>query len=332
METSEILIWTLSYISIALKCSGIFAWVLLIIFIWLKYSKKSQHKLLSSMPIKILRLLAHRGIIWLMLVSAAYMPLRYISPHGIYYISELKILLYSILVGTGLRLIIGHKGLGIPLGEGLIMTVDRAPKLPFKLSSYVISFHVDKDFPKKRRTITNQIAKTINTIKALDTRYDFILKSWMFSDRDSVDPTSTYYIRSRMYLLQSTLKTFLLFLLISLAVYAYSAYSDESYDFLKTVLALIIATIGATALSTAFIIHLTKRRTRAVCSTFNSVLPSNATRILARELARKTANCDYNFITPQPMPAFHIISFSLIETAVIKDCVGTETGFVLIRL
>ncbi len=330
MDIGETLLSTLNYTSSILQSFGIFAWALLIISILFKHSNKNLNKMLSPVLIKALKLLAHRGIICLVFVSAVYLPWRHFLPNELHYINEIKIIFYSILIGTGLRFIMGHQGFGIPLGDGLMMTVDKAPSLAFEISNYVISFHVDKNFTKKRRTVTNQIITTINTITKFNAQYDFILKSWVFSDRDCVDATSIYYIRSHMHRLRRTLKACGL-IIVLFAAPAFYTYYIESFNSAKALIELVIATIGIAALLTVYILYLTKRRMRAVCSTLNSALPSSATQILARELVKKTIHYNNELITPQPMPAFHILSFSILETAIIKDCVGIETGFGLIR-
>lgn len=330
MDIGAVLISGFNHLSPILKAFGIFSWLLLITSLWFKYSNKNLNNLISPIVIKVLRLLAHRGIMCLILVSAVYLPWRYFSPNELYYINEIKILFYSTLLGIGLRLIMGHQGFGLPLGNGLMMTIDKSPNLPFQVSNYVVSFHVDKEFTKKRRTITNQIATTINTIRKFNTQNDFILKSWIFSDRDCVDPTSVYYIRSHMLGIRRILKIFGL-LILSLVTSAAYAYYIEHFNLAMTLFDLVIAAMTITLVLTICTLYFTKRRMRVVCSTLNSALPSTATQILARELAKKTFHYHDQIITPQPMPVFHILSFSILEIAVIKNCVGVETGFALIR-
>lgn len=330
MVDNEILMFVWNMISYVLKGVGGLAWSLGVFSVLLPKLNSSFGILPSPISLRVLWLLAHRGVACSLLIGAWYLPLSFLLILGPFYFSQLEIMLIAIACGAGLYLLQGQKGLGMPLGSGLTMTIEKAPNLGFLLSKYVMSFHVDKKFIKKRRQITDLIVDTINAVKVTGDEYDFVLKSWIFANRDDADEKQVMRVRTCMRRAQRICIAFGTTCLIVALLWIYD-FIWNNIQFLNLGYRLFIGGLALAIFMLTLMLYCAKKPIRVICSSSKRSLPTDTTRRLAEELERKTCHYRHEFIAHRPIPMLHLASLSVMTQDVIETCVGAEAGFALLR-
>lgn len=261
-----------------------------------------------------------------MLIGGLYLPISLLIERK----NELTIFLISTFLGICLKLLIGPKGLGMPLGHGLTMTIDKAPSVGISLSEYVVSFHVDRNFVKKRQQVTDLIAESVNLLKATGNTYDVVLKSWIFGSRGPSTETRVKYFRRSLYIVLPTLLAFLAALLVACAL-GYCAKQSGDTQLIESCIRLVVVGMVVTPIVITLLLIFAKNMIKVASKNQLGNNPDTAARVLARSLINKTHVHCGQFISPRPIPKFYLLSMSIITPQVIKACGGDEAGFVLVH-
>lgn len=260
----------------------------------------------------------------LLLISAAYLPFSLLL------LNPLAIVLNSILLGMGLHLLIGPKGWGIPMGSGLTMTINKAPHLNFPLSKYVMSFHVDKKFIKKRHEIIDRIAEAMNSTKAEGNEYDIVLKSWIFANRNETCNGQIKQIRKCM---RSIHRAFIGIVSIALLLTALqiAQYFWGSTPLFIDGLRLIIGGLGLVIFFLVFKLCNAKKIMQGSYTDPSKNSHTDSTNSVAEKLVRKTSGYHPKFIDHRPISILQLLSLCVFTPTAVKTFAGAEAGIVLLH-
>lgn len=242
MVSSDVVMSGWYMFSVVLKGVGVLAWLGAVFFVLVPKLDSGFRISPAALSLRLFRLSAHRGVVCLFLGGAAYLPLSVLMEGERDGLSALFIFLTAMFIGTVLHLLLGPKGFGMPLGSGLIMTIDRAPHLGFLLSTPVLSFHVDKQFINARHKVAGLIAQAINSATLAGGEYDVVLKSWIFADRDDSNER-VKQVKACMRSIHRTVMAFFSIVLVAL-VLLLAVYLGASTQLLTVAFWLFIAEIG----------------------------------------------------------------------------------------
>lgn len=221
-----------------------------------------------------------------------------------------------------------QQGFSIPLGSGLTLTMDRAPKLGHRLSPFVLSFHVDRYFLEKRWEVTQLIAKTVNDSQAAGNHHDFVLKSWMFARR-GVPERYVQRARRRMSRIRHVLRA--AFLLLAISVVAiFLVTSDIRLIELWLWLCLAAAVLVACLLIWA--VWSIRRVADITCLLPKTPAATSSVNKLSNDLSQLAAGYSNSIIGWRPLPSYHIFAIGALKPEIVKLCAGTEAGVVMKRI
>ena len=145
--------------------------------------RKNFKVLPNPFLLRLCRFLAPKPVMMLLTIGGFHLviSLLALSPNHTFY--PLATLLLAIPYGLMIYAVLNGKGMGMPLGYRLKLTVERPPRLDMPLSPLVLCFHVDGDFRKHREDMTDLIIEAVNRTRAFSADYDFVMKSWFFANR-----------------------------------------------------------------------------------------------------------------------------------------------------
>jgi hypothetical protein len=284
----------------------------------------------NAMSLGALKLLSHRSVICLLLIGAAHLPLSVLRLLNPYDYTPVGILLAAILLGLMILLAIGPKGFEMPLGHGLSMTLNRAPRMGVALSKYVLSFHVKKNFVEEHRQIIDLIADSVCRVKAAGGEYDLVLKSWVFA-RSGRGTEGVKQVRRRMRTIRRTVRVYLPILLIVCFFWGFAASKGGSSKWLEVGFWVFNGGLGLAVLMIVLVLFSARKLMQAICIEPSRSSPTLLARELAQELDGKTPGYRQLFIAQRPIPMVNLFSFSLLHRKVIKKFGGAEAGIVLVR-
>lgn len=310
----------------ALKGAGVLACVLSISSVFL--SKLKSKYCISPTPIalKVLYIFSSRSVVCILLISFAFLIASLFveifegDTNGFY------IFLFSIISGVCLHLSIGQKGLGLPLGYGLTMTLEKTPNLGIRLSKYALCFHVDKSIIKKRRKVTELIISTVNDSKASGNDLDFILKSWLFVEHSGPTTKKIKQVRACMNGIRLTLVFYAVFAVASIIHHNCNNTGRALLNYSQLMLGSAMAVIIVGCL-----LFRASALAKAICNDPSRNKISETMLMLANEIGSKAVGYRVEHIGVRPISKAHIFGLSNIRK-VTEVCIGAEAGFALVHL
>ena len=284
----------------------------------------------NAVSLWILQRLSYRSVVCLLLIGAAYLPLSVIQHWNPNEYTPADTLLAAILMALMFLLAIGPKGFEMPLGHGLSVTIDRAPRVGVELSKYVLSFHVKKNILKEHQQIIDLIEDTVCRVKAAGGKYDLVLKSWLFA-RSGRRNERVKQVRRRMRTIYRTVRVYFPIFLTICVLWCFGALRGESKQWLDVGRWVLIGGIGLAVSTIILVLYSARKLMQAICIAQTRISPTLVTRVLARELSAKTPAYRQQFIAQTPISMMGLFSFSVLHRKVIKKCGGAEAGIVLVR-
>lgn len=281
----------------------------------------------TARVLRILQLSAHRGIMALLLVSAAYAPAGlalYFLPA---YVTPFGVAVFTAVLGGAGFFLVGPKGWELPLGQGLSLTIDHAPSVGVKLSTYVISFHVKEDFMTHRHEVATRIAEVMLQVQAAGGSYDFVMKSWLFAHFDAHSAQLIKQVRRRMRSLRRTFFVGAIPLLAAGEIWLIASLKDSA-ELLSAGLWVLVGGLGLATLISGLLLHACKKRMQAVCVSLGTAT-AVASRVMAKEVCRKAPGFSHHFIAHRPIRLLHLVSLCVTMPKVIRTCRAAEAGVVL---
>lgn len=286
---------------------GILAWLILLYMARLFSSSRPSKFSPSSISLKIFRMISHSWIKFTLLICGIYSVISLAPAHIIY---PTWGFVAAILVGGTFYFIMGGKGFGVPLGHGLKVTIDRAPKLGLSMSKYVMSFHVDRQFIKHRLTITELMIDTMNSVNVAGLEYDFVLKSWLFADRKTCDESLVKKVALCQRTLRSGVLSFIPICIAVLAIWFMAYFGANNEDLINYGMILFIFGISLVIATPIFMWLRIRRLTSAVCLAPAHEGQTEILKILSKKLSNKTPDFTCLFISYRPTPLLHLIAAS----------------------
>ncbi|MFV3291121.1 hypothetical protein ACNFBR_20520 [Pseudomonas sp. NY11955] len=317
---------------------GALALLVLIYVAWL-FSRKSVQKFSpDAMNVKFAKAFSRRWVILAFLVCGINVIFCLVGPVS----SPSWDFVAALFVGGALQFLIQGKGFGVPLGLGLKMTVDRAPKLNVSLSKYTMSFHVDKHFREHRAEITSLMIEAINSLNVAGCEYDYVLKSWIFADRKGCDTKLVQQVESCLRYIRLGILSFIPAAVLAALICVVSSVYGLSTNvvgaaFILFVLGLLLA-IGMPLMMGLRIRNLTKDLWSGQCAKNQAA----AAMRLSKKMIKRTTGLECSFISYRPCPVFNLIAASfrkrppvnparLQEQGQLETFIGIEAGFVLVH-
>lgn len=318
---------TLPYV---LNGFGVLAWLWAAFSVWGPKFTNSFRVTPNAVSLVFLQFFSYRSVICLLLIGAAHLPLSVLRLWNAYEYTPLGILLGAILLGLLILFAIGPKGFELPLGHGLSMTLDRAPRVGVALSKYVLSFHVKKNIVEEHRQIIDLIADAVCRVKTAGGEYDLVLKSWLFA-RSGRRDEQVKQVRRRMRTISRTVRVYLPIYLIVCVFLGFVASKEGSSQWLEVWVWAFLGGLGLAVLTIGLVLYSARKLMQAICINSNRSSPTLVARELARELSGKTPGYRQHFIAQRPISLVNLFSFSVSHRKVIKKCGGAEAGIVLVR-
>lgn len=315
-----------NYLFNALNLVGAFAvgwavFITMISWVWKGFKVLPSPRLLA-----VCRLLAPRPVVVLLVVGGVHLLLALcaLAPDRPFY--PWAILLLAIPYGGLFYLGMSGKGVGMPLGHGLKLTIERSPQLNVPLSPLVLCFHVDGDFRKNREAITELIIEAINATRAFSADYDFVLKSWFFANRDEDKEPRILTVRRYMGQVGNVaLACIVGHLLVFVGYFACPG------------LAVGWVLLGAASVMSVAVL-LIAPRLRSAVKVMRKISPEDGSwpaetsaRVLGKAILRDTRGYGVKFIPRRPMSRTHFLGLGLAGLKVRNSCGGAEAGLLLVR-
>ncbi|MFJ4376486.1 hypothetical protein ACIP1T_28200 [Pseudomonas japonica] len=230
-------------------------------------------------------------------------------------------------------LVLGRKGPGLPLGHGLSITIESAPRIDPVPSSAVLCFHVKGRFDKRRREITKRLVKAVQRVGQTSCDHDFVLKSWIFAEHDV--QKSKHVARFRIWM--ARIRTLWVCTLIQGLLVAALLWSDKGNEWARVsaeqwgrvavLLAIMLPALVQMIRYTVF----AKRTMKHICIRSDAA-PGEFAEALAAEIEGRVANYRVLLIRPRPLSIAHLLFLSLSSPRVVMSCSGAESGLILRRV
>lgn len=324
MDISAVL---LDCLRIALNVVGAFAlgWAAFMVVVpalWKRFKV-----LPNALLLRFCHLLASPLVMFLLYVCGARLFLMLLcwGPHQGF--NSWVALLLAIPYGAFLYIAMNGKGLGIPLGCRLKLTIEPSPiHADISPPPLVLCFHVDGDFRSKREAITKRIVEAINATHACGADYDFILKSWFFASRDESKNAGIPTIRRYMRLIGNT--AFICIGFHSLAFIGYFLF--PSIPALWWLIGIVIVMLPAVLLI-ALWLRSAVELMRTITPEGTSWPEETSAKQLRKALLRNAPGYDCTFISRRPLSKRHFVGLSMAGLKVRNSCGGAEAGLRLVR-
>ena len=327
------------YVLVLLNCAGIFTWCWVVVCLLIPRRRKDFRVPLGRNLLRLYRLLMNRIGFSLLLVGGVCLPVSvlYHVASGLLIpaldlapisLPALNLIVFAIAVAVPIQLVHGAKGWSLPLGRGLVLSIERAPRLPgIRLSRYVLCFHVKRDFFKNRRTVTDLMVNALREVRQVSDQYDIVLKSWMFSERDEQTERRVGKLR----ILMGRIRTLFIMGLFQAPLLIVALWDSESSQALACAKGAAVVALPLVWLTTRYLRSASRLMRRISVNAGGSIdsAPGVAIGLLQREIARRAKGYRHSFIAPQPISKVHLVGLSLTSSRVMKTCGGTEAGLVL---
>ncbi|WP_095153460.1 hypothetical protein [Pseudomonas sp. Irchel 3E13] len=327
------------YVLVLLNCAGIFTWCWIVVCLLIPGRRKDFRVPLRHNLLRLYRLLMNRIGFSLLLLGGVSLPVSvlYHVASGLLLpafnlapviIPALNLIVFAIAVAVPMQLMLGAKGWSLPLGRGLMLSIERAPTLPgIRLSRYVLCFHVKRDFFEHRRAVTDSMVNALRQLRQVSDQYDIVLKSWMFSERDEKKERRVGKLR----ILMGRIRTLFIMGLFQVPLLVFALWDSESSLALACFKGAAVIVLPLAWLTTRYLRSASRLMRRISVNSGGSIdsAPSVAIGLLQREIARRAKGYRHSFIAPQPISKVHLVGLSLTSSRVMKTCGGTEAGLVL---
>lgn len=230
--------------------------------------------------------------------------------------------------GLLLAIALFTQGLPLPVGPGLRLTMERAPKLGMKLSKSVLSFHIDSRFVKEPHGVKKLIAKVMNDAAAAGSEEDFVLKSWLFARKGGSEKAVSAIRRLMTLQRYFLLGAFVFIVALSIAVnFDTRIFVLLNGSYWPFILAGVVA-LGAVFGSLWKIHRLAKKRTEEASE---QMVETRSAMKLGEDLERLSGGYVAKLIAWRPIPLGHVFLMGLASPEITKLCAGTESGVVMRR-
>ncbi|MCU1720442.1 hypothetical protein [Pseudomonas sp. 5P_5.1_Bac1] len=327
------------YVLVLLNCAGIFTWCWIVVCLLIPGRRKDFRVPLRHNLLRLYRLLMNRIGFSLLLLGGVSLPVSvlYHVASGLLLpafnlapviFPALNLIVFAIAVAVPMQLMLGAKGWSLPLGRGLMLSIERAPTLPgIRLSRYVLCFHVKRDFFEHRRAVTDSMVNALRQLRQVSDQYDIVLKSWMFSERDEKKERRVGKLR----ILMGRIRTLFIMGLFQVPLLVFALWDSESSLALACFKGAAVIVLPLAWLTTRYLRSASRLMRRISVNSGGSIdsAPSVAIGLLQREIARRAKGYRHSFIAPQPISKVHLVGLSLTSSRVMKTCGGTEAGLVL---
>lgn len=321
MINSSFVAASMNIVSVFLYIVGSFGWSWAIYVVLTSRVKKFIYLSPRPILIRVLLFLSLKYVLMVILVSAFYSLARLLDEDD----SQVEVLGVSMLAGVFLSFILGPKGLVMPLGHGLSMTIDKAPRLGGSLSKYVINFHADEKLGTARAKITALIVETITSIHGSHGNYDFVLKSWIFASHGKSEDPKVLLLRKCLRWLRPVFASIPVLLVVAAVLVDMKSHAGvRIFGMWLGLLGPIIALMSSITLllySERLIVTLIGNRERQ----------HTGAKMLAEKISKKIEGFDVRYIGITPIPKIHLLSMSVTKPKVVNGFFGEEAGIIFVR-
>lgn len=295
-----------------------------------------DYRIRPSIPLnrttyKILKIIGRYEIVLVMVGAALYLIVSWADLRAGFSVAWYWRLVFSIAIGVGVVLVIGRKGLGIPLGYGVMVTIDRAHRLKLDLTGQVLSFHVNGRFLKYREEALARIAETILVINGRYGSHDAIFLSWIFANKAAIRlEYKDFYKKVRLNLLMANVLfwTVLGGILLAVLDLVYRAYT-KNFDGLHLLRGLALCASCISFSVAILCLASVRKRVKALLVTNDAIAISERVDGVVDGLKLPEERFSRVNIAHGPMPLVHLVSLSPIRK-VMRSALGIESGFVIV--
>jgi hypothetical protein len=321
-----------SFFESLIKVAGVLSFILGLLLVYLSNCRIKPCIPLKRITYEIFRVLGRTETVFLMVASAVYLIASWAVSRNLFNLTQVGLSILSLVVGVGFYFAIGRKGIGLPLGYGVVVTIDKAPELGFPLSERVLSFHVNRKFLKYREEALARIAETILLFNENYRSHDAVFISWIFSNKARIrEKHADSYKKVRFYLLAAN--AFALAVAVGLILifvdWVYNLATKNFDGSHAAVLVLMGIILVCIAVNIIYVI-VARNQARIIISADNAIEISDRVGTVADGLKLPEGMFSRVNIDHQPMSLVHLASFS-ITRKVMKSAIGIESGFVLIQ-
>ena len=327
------------YVLVLLNCAGIFTWCWVVVCLLIPRRRKDFRVPLGRNLLRLYRLMMNRIVFCLLLVGGFILPLSVLDhvtsnlllpALNLTPISfpALNLIVLAIAAAVPMQLMLGAEGWLLPLGRGLVLSIERTPTLTgIRLSRYVLCFHVKRDFFEHRRKVTDLMVNALRQVRQTSDQYDIVLKSWIFSERDEQKERRVGKVR----ILMGRIRTLFIMGLFQVPLLIVALWNTESSLALACIKGAAIIALPLVWLTTRYLRSASRLMYRISVNTGGCIdsAPGVAIGLLQREIARRAKGYRHSFIEPQPISKIQLVCLSLTSSRVMKTCGGTEAGLVL---
>lgn len=322
-----------------LNCAGILTWCWLVVCFFIPARRKDFSVPLGPRLLWLYRILMTRGVFELLLVGGVslFISVFFWSADrllalllGLYStdLPAFYVTACSLALAIPMRAVLGAKGWSLPLGGGLMVSIERAPKLPgIRLSKYVLCFHAGAKFFDKSKAGRDRVVKALRQLRQVSDQYDVVLKSWFFSEHSEERDRRVGKFR----ILMGRIRTVVIMALLQIPLLVIALRDSMLPTVPAFFMGLMVIAVPLVWLMTRYLRSASRLMRKISAKRPGSVdlAPSSGLELLHREIARRARGYRCSFITHQPISRTHLVGLSLRTSRVLKTCGGAEAGMVL---
>lgn len=327
------------YVLIVLNCAGILTWSWIVVCLLIPLRRKDFAVPLTRNLLRLYRVLMNRIAFIVLLiggvssfVSALYMGacnvLIPIFDLGPLELPAFNLIVFSTVLGLAILFVLGGKGWSLPVGRGLMVSIERAPVLAnIDLSAYVLCFHVTADFFEKPQAGKNLLVNALRQGRHVSDQYDIVLKSWMFSERDEGRERRVGKVR----ILMARIRTVFIMGVVQMPLLLVALWNSTLSLWKAFLMGSMVIIVPLVWLMTRYLRSASRLTLKISAKAGSSIdeAPSVVIGLLQREIAMRVKGYRHSFIATRPISRTHLVGMSWRSSRVMKTCAGTEAGLVL---
>jgi hypothetical protein len=314
-----------------IKIVGALSFILGLLLVCLSHYRIKPCVPLNRTIYRVFKALGRTEAVLVMVTTALYFIASLAISGNLFYLSGLWLLIICSVIGTLFSLAFGRKGIGIPLGYGVVVTIDKSPKLKFPLSKRVLSFHVNRKFLKYQEEALARIAETILLINDRYDSHDAIFLSWIFANKANIRKNhEEFYKKVRFYLLAAN--AFVLVVpagyILALLIWASDIYTKK-FDGSHSAILAVMGIACVCLIASIYCVASVRNQAKILLCANDAIAISHRVKNVAEGLNLPNVRFGRKDIKHRPMPLVHL-AFLSITRKVMRSAVGIESGFVLI--